>query len=77
MAPRLLLLEMQVKTWSDKFAGRKDKALALVVDILSILSVEPSLLHLLGEPDDPVAVWKELGDQFQKKSCIHGLTSWS
>ncbi len=32
----------------DKFAGRKDKALALVV-----LSVEPSLLYLLGEPDDP------------------------
>ncbi len=31
----------------DKFACRKDKALALVE-----LSVEPSLLYLLREPDD-------------------------
>ncbi len=48
-----------------KFACRKDKALAL--------SVEPSLLYLLGEPDDPVAVWKKLGDQFQKKSWANKL----
>ena len=46
----------------DKFAGRKDKALGLV-----------SLLCLLGEPDDPVAVWKKLGHQFQKKSWANKL----
>ena len=31
-----------------KFAGRHDLALAIVV-----LSVEPNLLYLLGEPKDP------------------------
>jgi len=46
-----------------KFATRKDRALATIV-----LSVDPSLLYLLGDPEDPVAVWKKLGDQFQKKT---------
>lgn len=45
-----------------KFATRKDRALATIV-----LSVDPSLLYLVGDPEDPVAVWKKLGDQFQKK----------
>ena len=31
-----------------KFAARRDRALALIV-----LSIEPSLLYLLGDPDDP------------------------
>ena len=46
-----------------KFAGRRDRALAIVV-----LSVEPNLLYLLGEPKDPAQVWKTLSDQFMKKS---------
>ena len=51
-----------------KFAARKDRALALIV-----LSVEPALLYLLGDPDDPVAVWKTLSDQFQKKTWANKL----
>ena len=33
-----------------------------------MLSVEPSLLYLIGDPEDPVVVWKKLTDQFQKKT---------
>ena len=33
-----------------------------------MLSVDPTLLYLLGDPVDPVIVWKTLGDHFQKKS---------
>lgn len=51
-----------------KFNARKDKALAIIV-----LSVDPSLLYLLGDPDDPIAVWKKLADQFQKKSWANKL----
>lgn len=50
------------------FAGRQDKALATIV-----LSVDPSLLYLIGDPVDPVAVWKKLEDQFQKKSWVNRL----
>ncbi len=46
-----------------KYAGRRDKALATIV-----LSVDPSLLYLIGDPQDPVAVWKKLEEQFQKKT---------
>ena len=35
-----------------KFAGRRNCALALIV-----LSIEPSLLYLIGDPDSPVTVW--------------------
>ena len=52
-----------------KFLTRKDRAFALIV-----LLVEPSLLYLLGEPEDPCAVWKKLSDQFQKKSWANKLT---
>ena len=31
-----------------------------------MVSVEPSLFYLLGDPEDPIAVWKKLADQFQK-----------
>ena len=37
-----------------KFVARRDRALALIV-----LSVEPSLLYLIGNPEDPVDVWEE------------------
>lgn len=43
-----------------KFIAR-DHTLALIV-----LSVEPLLLYLFGNLEDPVVMWK-LSDQFQKK----------
>ena len=51
-----------------KFLSRRDRALAIIV-----LSVEPSLLYLIGDPEDPVAVWKKLRDQFQKKTWANKL----
>ena len=51
-----------------KFMARKDRALATTV-----LAVEPSLLYLLGDPEDPVAVWKRLSGQFQKKTWVNKL----
>ena len=36
-----------------------------------VLSVEPSLLYLIGDPEDPIAVWRKLGDQFQKKAWVN------
>ena len=52
-----------------KYLLRKDFALAMFV-----LSVDPKLLYLLGpDPEDPVAVWKELADQFQKKMWANKL----
>ena len=47
----------------SKFVPRRDKALATIV-----LSVDPLLLYLIGDPEDPVAVWKKLSDQFQKNN---------
>ena len=38
-----------------KFMTRKDKALAQIV-----LSIQPSSLYLLGDPEDPVVVWKNI-----------------
>ena len=51
-----------------KFVARRDRALALIV-----LSVEPSLLYLIGDPEDPITVWKILSDQFQKKTWANKL----
>jgi hypothetical protein len=51
-----------------KFISRKDLTLAIIV-----LSVDPTLLYLLGEPTDPVDVWKALSDQFQKKTWTNRL----
>ena len=42
-----------------KFVARRDRALAIIV-----LSVEPSLLYLIGDPVDPVVVWNKLSDPF-------------
>ena len=38
-----------------------------------VLSAEPTLLYLLGEPKDPVAVWKKLSDNFLKKTWANKL----
>ena len=51
-----------------KFIARRDRALAVIV-----LSVQPSLLYLIGDPDNPVDVWKKLANQFQKKSWANKL----
>ena len=51
-----------------KWSERKDKALANIV-----LAVEPSLLYLLGDPQDPAEVWQKLADQFEKKSWANKL----
>ena len=40
-----------------KYTAHHDSALAHV-----ILSVDPTLLNLLGDPEDPVAAWKKLSD---------------
>ncbi len=46
-----------------KFASRKDRALASIV-----LAVDPSLLYLVGNPENPVEIWRKLADQFEKKT---------
>ena len=51
-----------------KYLSRKDRALATIV-----LSLEPSLLYLIGDPDDSGVVWKKLADQFQKKTWANKL----
>ena len=38
-----------------KYLSRKNRALATIV-----LSLEPSLLYLIGDPDDPGVVWKKI-----------------
>lgn len=53
---------------SRKFAVRRDRALAVIV-----LSVDPGLLYLLGDPQDPKEVWNVLENQFQKKSWANKL----
>ena len=47
---------------------RRDRALAIIV-----LSIEPSLLYLIGEPEDPVVVWRKLRKHFQKKTWANRL----
>ena len=51
-----------------KFVARRDRAQAIIVS-----SVESSLLYLIGDPEDPVAVWRKLSDQFQKKTWANKL----
>ena len=51
-----------------KFQSRHDRALVIIV-----LSLDPSLLYLLGEPKSPVDVWKTLSGQFQKKTWANQL----
>ena len=51
-----------------KFEARRDRALAIIV-----LAVDPSLLYLIGNPDDPADVWKKLEEQFQRKTWSNKL----
>lgn len=51
-----------------KFVVRRDRALATIV-----LTVDPSLLYLIGEPENPGDVWQKLQDQFQKRTWANKL----
>ncbi len=51
-----------------KFMARRDRALAIVV-----LAVDPSLLYLLGDPENPQTVWRKLEEQFQRKTWSNKL----
>ena len=51
-----------------KFLARKDKALATIV-----LTVQPSLLYLISDPEDPSEVWQKLESQFQKRTWANKL----
>ena len=51
-----------------KFEARKDRALAIIV-----LAVDPSLLYIIGNPEDPADVWKRLESQFQRKTWSNRL----
>ena len=50
-----------------KFAARRDRAMALIV-----LSIEPSLLYLFGDPDDPIVVWQISVKRCGLISCSYG-----
>ena len=52
-----------------KFVVRRDRALATIV-----LSLDPSLLYLIGDPTDPAVVWEKLSTQFQRKTWANRLT---
>ena len=41
--------------------------------MLIVLAIDPSLLYLIGDPDNPINVWKKLADQFQKKTWSNKL----
>ena len=52
-----------------KYLLRRDRASTTIV-----LSVDPTLLYLLGpDPEIPAVVWKKLADQFQKKTWPNKL----
>ena len=46
-----------------KFEARKKRALAVIV-----LAMDPLLLYLIGDPEDPKEVWLKLKNHFQKKT---------
>ena len=52
----------------QKYIVERDRALAIIV-----LSIQPTLLYLIGDPQDPAVVWRKLSDQFQKKTWANKL----
>ena len=52
----------------QKYIVERDRALAIIV-----LSIRPSLLYLIGDPQDPAVVWRKLSEQFQKKTWANKL----
>lgn len=57
-----------IKNRHPELVLTRDKALAITV-----LSVDLSLLYLLGDPQDPAAVWKTWSEQFQRKTSAKML----
>uniref|UniRef100_A0A1X7UEC8 DUF4219 domain-containing protein n=1 Tax=Amphimedon queenslandica TaxID=400682 RepID=A0A1X7UEC8_AMPQE len=61
-----VVIEMEVAPTDNttqeyaNFMVRYNRALATIV-----LTVDPALLYLLGEPDSSVTVWEKLASQFQ------------
>ena len=51
-----------------KFQIRKDRALAMIV-----LTIDPKLLYIIGDPEEPSVVWTKLRDTFQKKTWANKL----
>ena len=41
--------------------------------MIILLSIEPSLLYLIGEPEDPAVVREKLANQFQKRTLANKL----
>ena len=68
MEPILTQEQETLKLAENIYLLRRDRALATIV-----LSVEPSLLYLIGDPQDPGKVWKTLQDHFQKKTWANRL----
>ena len=52
----------------SKFLANRKHAVAMIV-----LAIDPALFYLIGDPEDPVTVWKKLQDQFQKKTWANKL----
>ena len=52
----------------SKFVTRRDRSLAMIV-----LSIDPSLLYVIGTPEDPVVVWQLQLNQFQTKTWANRL----
>ena len=52
----------------QKYKRRHDRALATIV-----LSIDPSLLYLLGDPTDPAVAWTTLQNTFTKKTWSNRL----
>ena len=38
-----------------------------------MVSIDLSLLYLIGNPENPVTVWTKSSDQFAKKTCANKL----
>lgn len=53
------------------FVANTDRALVIIV-----LSVEPSLLHLLGDPEDPAVVWKNSLISSRRRHGLSKLHLW-
>ena len=53
----------------EDFHRRKNRALSMIV-----LAMDPSLLYLIGDPEDPKIVWDLLEGQLQKKSWANKLS---
>ena len=51
-----------------KFVQGRDRTLGTIV-----ISADPLLLYILGEPKDPVEVWTALSEQFDRKTWANKL----